>query len=797
MTLEDYGRFEEDGRVFRVTRPDTPAPWINYIGNGRLMGLVSNVGGGYAYWVCPRDSRITRHRYNSLPWDRPGRYLYIRNESGRYWSPSWQPTPMPLDEYSCRHAPGWTEISSAHDGIRATVRYFIPRDDDVEIWRVRIENLQDRPRSLSLTAYVEFVLGHALVDLINQPNDQHFNRTDWDIERQILYATKDYWVQQRSASVAQPNQGWDKEVFFASSLPVLSFDSHKETFIGRWRSESNPAGVESGALQDTLITAGDACGALQMPLELEPGQTVEFAILLGIVPRDGREDAASLVGNYRSLANLDAAIADTERWWDWYLSALEVHTPDEPTNTMLNTWSKKQTWATYHATRSAGYYHGGLLFGTGVRDCAQDLLGPIIADASMAETKILSILTHQFADGSTLHNWFPLTGEGEKTGHSDTPLWIPLAITSFIKETGDLDYLSRRVGWQDGGEDTVLEHLKRSLDYTLSRLSPRHLPLFGPGDWNDTLDYVGRKGIGESTWVAQFLCYALRETADLLEIAGCSSEARGYRDWYAKVADAINTLCWDGRWYLRGYRDDGDVIGSDRNSEGRIFLNAQSWAVMSGIADEERAALAMQSAYDLLETGRGPQILAPAYRTIDPGVGLATRCVPGKKENGAIFNHPVSWAIIAEAMLGNGERAFEYYSRTNPINQARDPDIYQMEPYVYSEYVTSPEHPTYGQASHSWLTGSGVWMYRAMLDWILGVRPDYAGLVVSPSLPPEWGEARVRRRFRGRTYDITISNSHRLCGGTAKLTVGGEAHSGPLPLGQPGDLIQVTCELLP
>ena len=794
MKLEDYGRFEEGGRVFRITRPDTPAPWINYIGNGRLMGLVSNAGGGYSYWVCPRDSRITRHRYNSLPWDRPGRYLYIRNERGEYWSPTWQPVPMDLDDYSCRHAPGWTEIASSHDGVRASLLHFVPREDDVEVWRVRIENLGNAPRDLSLTAYVEFVLGHAMVDLINQPNDQHFNRTHWDAEREILFATKDYWVRHRAASVAQPNQGWDKEVFFASGLPVQSFDSHKETFIGRWRSESNPQGVESGKLADTLITAGDACGALQMPLHLGAGETADFAILLGVTGRDEREQAAALVEKYRSAATLDAALADIEQWWDWYLSALEVETPDEPANIMLNYWSKKQTWTTYTAARSAGYYHGGLLFGSGVRDSAQDLLGPLIADASMAETKILGILTHQFADGSTLHNWFPLTGEGEKTGHSDTPLWIPLAITSFIKETGDLGYLSRRVAWQDGGEDTVLEHLKRSLDYTLSQLSPRSLPLFGPGDWNDTLDYVGRKGIGESTWVAQFLCHALAETADLLSRAGYAGEASGYRAWFSRVADAINTLCWDGAWYLRGYRDDGDVIGSARNTEGRIFLNAQSWAVISGIADAERAALCMKSAYDMLETGRGPQILAPAYRTIDPGVGLATRCVPGKKENGAIFNHPVSWAIMAEGMLGNGGRAFEYYSRTNPINQASDPDIYKMEPYVYSEYVTSPEHPTYGQASHSWLTGSGVWMYRAMLDWILGVRPDYDGLVVAPSLPPQWEQARVRRRFRGGVYDITIRGNG-AAEGTGRLTVEGQPHLGPLPAIRPGEVVRVECNI--
>lgn len=796
MKLEDYGHFEDGGGIFCITRPDTPAPWINYIGNGRLMGLVSNTGGGYTYWVCPRDSRITRHRYNALPWDRPGRYLYIRNEQGEVWSPTWQPAGGNLDSFLCRHAPGYTEFDSSNDGLRAYVRYFIPLQDDIEIWRVRLQNLSDKPRRLTLTAYVEFVLGHALVDLINQPNDQHFNRTRWSSGSQILFATKNYWVQYSKATVAQPNQGWDKEVFFASSLPVESFESHKETFIGRWRSESNPTGVEQARLANTLTTAGDACGALCSGIDLLPGQTMEFQVLLGVTDSGDQARAEQLVAHYRAPENVEEAAGRLSDWWQSYNSTVMVETPDTPTNVMLNYWAKKQTWTTFTAARSAGYYHGGLLFGTGVRDSAQDLLGPLIADASMADSKISTVLSHQFSDGSTLHNWFPLTGEGEKTGHSDTPLWIPLAITSYIKETGDFSYLDRAFPWQDGGGATALEHLTQAIDYTLyQKMSPRKLPLFGPGDWNDTLDYVGRQGKGESIWVAEFLCYGLRETSDLLKRAGHPEKAAEYGQWYQAIADAINSLAWDGEWYIRGFRDDGGVIGSSRNEEGRIFLNAQSWAVMSGIAPPDRAKLAMDSAHRLCGTSRGPKILAPAYRHVDPGIGLATRCVPGKKENGAIFNHPVSWAIVAEAMLGNGDRAFEYHSRANPINQAGDPDVYKMEPYVWCEYVTSDEHPEFGQGSHSWLTGSAVWMYRGALDWILGVRPGYEGLIVQPALPSSWERARVKRRFRGALYDITIHNPLRLSGGSVELTVNGQPLQGNRIPPQPEGPVQIECHI--
>ncbi len=793
MRLVDYGRFEQEGRIFRITRPDTPAPWVNYIGNGRLMGLVSHVGGGYTYWRCPRDSRITRHRYNALPWDRPGRYVYIRNEEGQWWSPTWQPVPRPLEAYACRHSMGWTSIESRSDGVHASVLYFVPPDDDVEIWRVRLQETEGRRRQLQVIPYVELVLGHALVDLINQPNDQHFNRTHWDPESQVLFATKDYWVQYRTATVAQPNQAWDCEVFFAASLPVETFESRKETFIGRWRSESDPEGVRRGRLMNTEITAGDACAALQCPVTLEPHQTLEFTVMLGVVPRGERDAARHMVARGRDAAAVEREFARVEEWWDGFLAALKVRTPDPDVDVLMNYWLRKQTWATYYATRSAGYYHGGLLFGSGVRDSAQDLLGPIIARPEMAEAKILNILRHQFQDGSTLHNWFPLTDEGEKTGHSDTPLWIPLAVAAYIRETGDFSFLEKSVPWQDGGEDTVLEHLMRSLDYTLRhRMSPRNLPLFGPGDWNDTLDYVGRKGIGESIWVAEFLCYGLREAAGLLRRAGCGEKAAEYERWYSTVADAVNTLAWDGEWYVRGFRDDGGVIGSSRNTEGRIFLNAQSWAVISGIAPPERARLAIDSAYRLCGTPRGPKILAPAYRTVDPGIGLATRCVPGKKENGAVFNHPVSWAILAEAMLGNADRAWEYFRQTMPMVQASDPDIYLMEPYVYSEYVTSDEHPEFGQASHSWLTGSAVWMFRTMLDWMLGVRPEYDGLVVSPVLPPGWPEARVRRRFRACTFDIRIRRDPAVRG-EPRIILEGGPHTGPIPPGEAGEVLRVEC----
>lgn len=791
MALDKYGRFSDDNREFVVTRPDTPAPWVNYISNTRYTGLISHTGGGYSYWMDPRDSRITRHRYNSLPWDRPGRYVYLRDEDGHYWSLSWQPTATKLDFYECRHGMGYTVIATRYSGISSETTYFVPLDDDLEIWHVRLRNERSTPARLSVFSYVELCLGHALVDLINQPNDQHFNIVKFEPRDQAIYATKNYWVTYRGATVKQPNQGWNKQVFFTTSLPISGWDGLKDGFIGKWRSEANPEGVERGELSNTNITAGDACAALQSYVELEPGQEVEFTVLLGCVDAEGyREKAVPLIRKYLVPENASLELERVKDYWEDYLTSSVVNTPDSEMNLMLNIWAKRQAWVTFNMNRNAGYYHGGLLFGVGVRDQCQDLMGPLMSEPDVVKERILEVLSHQFSDGSTLHNYFKLTGQGEKTGHSDTPLWLPLAVISYLKETADWAFLEEIVPFQDEGEVSVLEHVVRAVSYALGSLTKNNLPRFGPGDWNDTLDYVGREGRGESVWVAHFLCYILRETAELLDYLANHGYTRistdldnetardQFRTEYETIAEALNTRCWDGEWYIRGTRDDGGMIGSSNNVEGQIFMNAQSWAVISGIAPPERAKTAMDSAYRMLNTDRGPKILTPAYTKVDSGVGLATRCVPGKKENAAIFNHVAAWAILAECLLGNGDRAYEYYRKTMPMIQAQDPDVYKMEPYVYSEYVTSPDHSTFGQASHSWLTGSAVWMLRDGLDYILGVRPTYDGLMIDPCIPHEWDGFRITRRFRGVTYEIEVRNPKHVQHGVLSIEVDGQKIDG-------------------
>lgn len=779
--MEKYGHFSEDGTEFIITRPDTPAPWVNYISNGRYSGLISHTGGGYSFYLSPKDSRITRWRYNSLPMDRPGRYVLLRERrTGIYWSPTWQPTCAQLDFYECRHGQYYTRITSEYQQLRASILYFVACDD-LEIWQVTLKNRRPEPIVLDVFAFQELCLGHALVDLINQPNDQHFNEVFFDKETEILFATKRYWVRYSGATVQQANDGWDKYVVFASSLPTIGWDGSKDLFIGRWRSEANPIAVEKGQCFNSDITSGDAIAALQSPLTLAAGEERSFVILMGVVPKsDFQPQATALIQKYRNLTTVAHEFHQLQQQWQNYLAAVHVETPDPNMNRMLNVWNPYQTSVTFRFSRDASYYHGGLLFGRGYRDSCQDIMGPVIPRPDWVKERLLEMSRYQFRDGSTFHLYYPLTGGGEKTGHSDTPLWLPLAIMVYLKETADFELLHQVTPFYDGGEASMIDHLYAAIDFTLANLTERYLAKFGPGDWNDTLDYLGRQGKGESVWVSMFLAFILKETIELCNFIHAVKPAHRYRNEYEKVCQAINTHCWDGEWYIRGTNDQGEIIGSHQNAEGQIFLNTQSWAVISGVAQGQRALRCMDAVREHLETPKGPKILHPAFRTINPQIGLATRCVAGKKENGAVFNHPVSWAILAECLLGRGDRAFEIYQKALPMNSVIDIDRYQVEPYVYAEYVTSPDHPTVGQASHSWLTGSSTWMLRDSLDYILGVRPTYQGLLIDPCIPRSWDAFKIRRRFRSKNYHIQVFNPHHVNKGIAAIEIERQSIDGNL-----------------
>jgi cellobiose phosphorylase len=816
-----FGSFSPDGREFIITDPATPAPWINYIWSGNYCCLVSHCGGGFSYYISPRDNRLTRFRYNSLPLDRPGRYIFIREHgTGERWSLTWSPTTkIKYDFYECRHGIGYTKISTEYRKIRSSITYFTPNGEDCEIWHVTLTNNSDSIRKLSIFSYVELCLGNALNDLINQPNDKHFSNVSFDKNIGSIFASRRYWVTNKGVSVAQPNQEWPYYLYFSSSLKTNSFDGSRDAFIGPWRSEENPIAIEKNICSNTEITYGDPCAALQSSVEIKPGEEIEFSVCMGLVKKSDKntnqninpnsktyKKSKEIIEKYKSISNVKDSFVKVLNYWNNYISLNSVNTPDDQFNIYLNYWNKYQSAVTFDMARNAGYYHGGLLFGTGIRDQMQDGWGPLMTEPKKVRERIKEVLSYQFSDGSTLHNFFKVTKSGEKTGHSDTQLWIPFGILNYLKETGDLNFLQERVLFYDEWNtlsktkqskkcnNTIKDHLINALDYSISNLTKRHLPKFGPGDWNDTLDYVGRGGKGETIWGATFLCFILKESIELFQEIKNKSLIKKYRKYYDLIAGSVNKYAWDGEWYIRGFKDNGKPIGSHKCEEGKIFLEPQSWAILSGISDfsqkekeGKRSESLTKSVEEYLLTSEAFQILAPAFRKVDDSIGLATRCVPGKKENAAVFNHPASWFVLAEIYSGRKDEAYKIYKNMFPVNRASDQERYKTEPYVYSEYITSREHSSVGEASHSWLTGTAVWMFRIGFDYILGVQPTYKGLKINPSIPSHWEKVEIKRFFRGATYNITILNPNKSYEKILEIYVDDKIHdSDILPLVKPG-----------
>ena len=791
-----YGYYTEDYREFVITDPRTPRPWFNYMWNSQYAGLISHTGGGFSFLESPRDNRISRMRYNCLPWDRPGRYVMVKDvATGKYWSLSWAPTiELKYDFYECRHGQGYTKITTEINGIRGEITYFVPNDVNAEVWRVKLTDVSGEARDLEVYSFLELLMGNALNDQINQPNDKHFTDIHFDQDLQALVATRRYWVLNKGVSVKQPNIDWKYQIYFSQSLPISGFDSSLDTFIGRWRSEANPVAVETGVMQNTEITAGDPVVALQSKIALGANSSIDFAVILEIAKKEipptplakgGKENSPPFTRGAGGDLNLiletvDRQFRQLKQKWDHHLSSVQVQTPDPAFNAMINVWNQYQAAVTFDMARNSGYYHGGLLFGTGMRDRFQDILGVVMVDPVRVRERLIKALNFQFKDGSTLHNYFVLTNTGERTNHSDTPLWIPFGIVEYLKETGDFSILEEVVTYHDDTSGTVYEHLVRALDFAIANTGERGMPRIFTGDWNDTLDHVGSQGKGETTWGAFFLGYVLKKSLPVCEYKQDSQSFEKFQNFYEHLRQVTNDICWDGEWYLRAFRDNGEPIGVSSASQGRIFLNAQSWAVISELAPSDRADRCMASSREYLTTPFGMQIVAPSFTEIDDTVGLISRCVPGKKENGAVFNHASSWFVLASLLNGDTEFAWEIYRRMMPINssQATDAkcDRFETEPYVYPEYVTSPDHETQGQASHSWLTGTAVWMLRIGIDYILGFQPTFEGMIIDPKIPTEWSGFTAQRQFRGKVLSLTVTNHSDV----KQMIVNGEVVTGKL-----------------
>lgn len=768
----NYGDFSKDGREFIITDVATPTPWINYIYNKNYFSTISNNAGGMSYLHNPLHGRITRYRINEVLSDRPGKYVYLKDrETNETWSLSWQPIGKNKEAYKVAHGFGYTRFEANYNDIESSMLCFVPLNDNQEVWKIKLKNNSTKKKMLDIYGYVEFCLGHALVDLINQCDDQHFNRVYMDKELGSLFATKTYWVTESRGTQQQENQEWNQWAFFNTNLPVKSYETVREKFIGLHRNESNPIGLEHGTLNSKDTDFGNTVGALQCELDIEAGEEIEFVFSLGVIEKEKFDELKNSQANkYKDLKTVDEAFIEVQKEWNQFFSKTYVKTPDDNINTFMNYWTPYQAKVAFDVGRVASYYYWGIGRGFGFRDTSQDTIAVTISHPEKAKERIRLLSRQMFKDGHVYHH-FHKDGQGETTKHCDDPLWFILAVTDYIKETGDFEFLSEVQPFAEKGKGSILEHMMATLKFVKNNKGKHGLPIFGRGDWNDTLDYIGGKEGGESVWGGMFYVAMINKLIELLEFLNYKTELSKAKAVKNDLIESLEKYCWDGEWYIRAFKGDGEKLGSKDNEAGKIFLNAQSWAVIANVGTEERLEKAMDSVRKHLDTEHGIKICAPSYKEIDENIGLITRCVHGKKENGAIFGHPTTWLIQAECALGRGDIAFDYYKKMLPNNI--DSDIFKAEPYVYSQYITSNEHTDAGHASHSWQTGTAAWMYRTSIDYILGIRPDYSGLVIDPCIPSHWEKFEFNRMYRGTLYKFEILNPKKTQSGVEEIYIDG------------------------
>ncbi|HXX16260.1 MAG TPA: hypothetical protein VEJ47_15270 [Candidatus Eremiobacteraceae bacterium] len=801
-----FGYFDDPHREYVITQPDTPLPWINYLGCQAYFGIVSNTAGGYSFYRDARLRRITRYRYNNAPYDFGGRYLYVRDDaSGEFWSPSWQPTRRNLEDYSCRHGMGYTIIGSSYQGIEVRTRYFVPLDENLEIWQTTLTNHRSQLAQLSVFSLIEFCLWDAQDDSTNF--QRNFSIGEMEIEEGVIYHKTEY------------RERRDHFAFFACSEKTAGFDTQREAFLGAYRGWDNPAAVERGQSGNSVAYGWAPIGSHHVKLSLNPGESRQIVFLLGYQenPRDQKFDPPdSLVINKKTAkpritrflnsANADEAFEDLRRYWDELLGLCQVETPDLHTNRMVNIWNAYQCMVTFNISRSASFFESGIGRGLGFRDSNQDLLGFVHMVPRRARERILDLAATQLPTGGAYHQYQPLTKRGNNDiggGFNDDPHWLILGVSAYLKETGDQTILDELVPYDNapGSETPLYEHLQRSFRYTLDRLGPHGLPLIGRADWNDCLNLncfsdspgqsfqttTNKDGkVAESVFIAALFVHAGRELAEIARRRGLAAECAAYLNEVAKMEATIRKHGWDGEWFIRAYDDFGRKIGSNECAEGKIFIETQGYCTLAGIGLEDCLAVrALESTRKLLATKHGIVLLQPAYSKYYLELGEISSYPPGYKENAGIFCHNNPWVIIGETRVGHGDAAHDYYTRINPSAREEISEVHRCEPYVYAQMIAGRDAATHGEAKNSWLTGTAAWNYFAITQWILGLRTDYDGLRIAPVVPASWPGFKATRKFRGVSYEIEVRRAG--SGNQVALEVDGTPLDGTLlPLPPPG-----------
>lgn len=773
-----YGYFDNDNREYVINKVDLPTSWTNYLGVKDTCVVVNHTAGGYMFHKTPEYHRMTRFRGNSVPMDRPGHYVYIRdNDDNDYFSISWQPVGKPLDvaKYECRHGLSYSKYLCEYNNIKAEQKLFVPMSDDVELWDVRIKNEDSKKRNLSVFSYCEFSFHHIDMDNKNFQMSLYASGSSYKngvIEHDLFY--EEFGFQ-----------------YFTSSFEPDGFDCLRDKFIGKYRTEDNPIGVEAGVLSGSSELGGNHCGSLQKNITLEPGEEIRLVFMLG----DGNiQKGREIKEKYSDFAAVDSEFDKLKQFWNEKITKLQINTPNEGMNTLINTWTLYQAEINVMFSRFASFIEVGGRTGLGYRDTAQDAMTIPHSNPQKCRQRIVELLRGLVSQGYGLHlfqpEWFEPNNEvkpfksptvvptpkgsdmvhGIEDACSDDALWLVSSITEYVKETGEFDFLDEVITYADKGEGTVYEHMKRILDFSEEQVGENGVCKGLRADWNDCLNLGG----GESALVSFLHYWALDNFLELARYKGETEDVEKYTKIKQHVGEVCDKELWDKDWYIRGITKNGKKVGTNKDLQGKIHLESNAWAVLSGAASEEKGKKAMDSIDEKLYTPYGIMLNGPAYTEPDDDIGFVTRVYPGLKENASIFSHPNPWAWAAECKLGRGDRAMKFYNALCPYYQNNMIEVREAEPYSYCQFISGVDHTTYGKARHPFMTGTGGWAYFSATRYILGVRPQIDYLEIDPCVPADWSSFYVTRVWRDARYNINVENPDGVMKGVKEIYVNGE-----------------------
>ncbi|MBN2743401.1 MAG: glycosyl transferase [Marinilabiliaceae bacterium] len=808
-----FGYFDDSNREYVITNPQTPWPWINYLGNEDFFSLISNTAGGYSFYKDAKFRRITRYRYNNVPMDNGGRYFYIKDED-TVWSPGWKPCKTPLDSYECRHGMNYTTIEGKKNGVSAKVLFFVPLKTWAEVQKVTLTNHTDGVKKIKLFSFQEWCLWNAATDMENF--QRNFSTGEVEIEGSVIYHKTEY------------KERRDHYAYYSVNTPIQGFDTDRESFVGLYNGFEAPQVVVEGKPHMTEAHGWSPVASHYIEVELKAGESKDFVFVLGYV--ENKEDekweskniinktkAKAVIARFDTAAKVDAALAELKAYWNNLLSVYSVTSGDEKLDRMVNIWNQYQCMITFCFSRSASFFESGIGRGMGFRDSNQDLIGFVHQIPERARERIIDIASTQFPDGGCYHQYQPLTKRGNNDiggGFNDDPMWLILGTTSYIKESGDFSILNEMVPFDNDMSvaRTLFDHLTVSFDHVVNNMGPHGLPLIGRADWNDCLNLncfsndpnesfqttenktEGTKA--ESLMIAGLFVVYGRDYVELCNVLGKTEEAARAQKHVDNMVEAVKQHGWDGEWFLRAYDYYGHKIGSNENEEGKIFIESQGWCTMAEIGIENgMVKKALDSVKERLDCEYGIVLNNPAFSKYYIEYGEISSYPPGYKENAGIFCHNNPWVIIGETKIGRGEQAWEYFRKICPAYLEEISDLHKTEPYVYSQMIAGKDAFKPGEAKNSWLTGTASWNFYTISQYILGIRPDYNGLIIDPCIPSSWEGYTVTRQFRGATYHIRVENPNKVSKGVKTLLVNGKPQDGNiiplLPVGNHQIVVQL------